>query len=45
MRVPVKVGITDGSVTEVEGIEPGREVITDVAKSKTPAAGAPHNGL
>ncbi|HXN32079.1 MAG TPA: efflux RND transporter periplasmic adaptor subunit [Polyangiaceae bacterium] len=43
VRTPVKIGVTDGNVTEVEGLEPGREVIIDVARDKSkapPAAGA-----
>ena len=31
VRFPVKIGITDGNVTEVDGLEPGREVIIDIA--------------
>jgi HlyD family secretion protein len=47
VRVPVKVGVTDGNMTEVDGLEPGREVITDVArgKGKSPAAGGSGRGL
>jgi HlyD family secretion protein len=38
-RVPIKVGVTDGNLTEVEGVEPGREVIIDVVRDKgKPAA-------
>ena len=46
MRVPIKVGITDGNVTEVEGLEPGREVIIDVLrdKGKAPAPGGAGRG-
>ena len=43
VRTPVKIGVTDGNMTEVEGLEPGREVIIDVARDKSkapPAAGA-----
>jgi HlyD family secretion protein len=45
-RVPIKVGVTDGNVTEVEGLEPGREVIVDVMrdKGKAPAAGGAGHG-
>jgi cold shock CspA family protein len=45
-RVPIKVGITDGNMTEVEGLEPGREVIIDVVrdKGKAPAAGGSGHG-
>jgi HlyD family secretion protein len=47
VRVPVTVGVTDGSMTEVSGIEPGREVIVDVSagKGKAPAAGGSGRGL
>ena len=43
VRTPIKIGVTDGNMTEVEGLEPGREVIIDVARDKSkapPAAGA-----
>jgi HlyD family secretion protein len=45
-RVPIKVGITDGNLTEVDGLEPGREVIIDVIrdKSKSPATGGAGRG-
>jgi len=45
-RVPIKVGITDGNMTEVEGLAPGREVIIDVVrdKIKAPAAGGSGRG-
>jgi HlyD family secretion protein len=33
-RVPIKVGVTDGNMTEVDGLEPGREVIIDVIRDK-----------
>ena len=42
VRVPIKIGVTDGNMTEVEGLQPGREVIIDVARSKgnaSPAGG------
>jgi len=41
VRVAIKIGVTDGSMTEVDGLEPGREVIVDVDrdKNKTPATG------
>ena len=42
-RVPVKLGISDGNLTEVEGLEPGREVIVDVLRGKARAA-APAGG-
>jgi HlyD family secretion protein len=47
VRVPITVGVTDGSMTEVSGIEPGREVIVDVSagKGKAPAAGGAGRGL
>jgi HlyD family secretion protein len=38
VRVPIKVGITDGNLTEVEGLEPGREVIIDVVRDKSKAS-------
>jgi HlyD family secretion protein len=46
-RVPVKAGVSDGNVTEVTGLEPGREVIIDLArgKSRPPTAGASGRGL
>ena len=34
LRTAIKTGITDGNMTEVEGLEPGREVIIDVASGK-----------
>jgi HlyD family secretion protein len=45
-RVPIKVGITDGNLTEVEGLELGREVIIDVVrdKSKTSSSGGSGHG-
>jgi HlyD family secretion protein len=45
-RVPIKVGITDGNMTEVDGIDPGREVIIDVIrdKGKPPAPGGAGRG-
>jgi HlyD family secretion protein len=39
-RVAIKVGVTDGNMTEVDGIEPGREVIVDIARDKSKAAAA-----
>jgi HlyD family secretion protein len=39
-RVPVTVGLSDGSLTEVEGIAEGEEVIVDALRSKDPAASA-----
>jgi HlyD family secretion protein len=38
LRVPIKVGVTDGNMTEVEGLEPGREVIIDVFRDKNKAS-------
>jgi cold shock CspA family protein len=32
--------VTDGNMTEVEGLEPGREVIVDVARDKSKASAA-----
>jgi HlyD family secretion protein len=46
-RLPIKIGITDGNLTEVEGLEAGRQVIIDIVrdKSKAPAIGGmPHGG-
>jgi len=34
VRTPIKIGVTDGNMTEVEGLEPGREVIIDVSSHK-----------
>ena len=47
VRAPIKIGVTDGNMTEVVGLEPGREVITDVArdKSKAPAGGGIGHGI
>jgi HlyD family secretion protein len=39
LRVPIKVGVTDGNMTEVDGLEPGREVIIDVVRDKNKAPG------
>jgi hypothetical protein len=33
------VGVTDGNMTEVDGLEPGREVIIDVVRDKNKAPG------
>lgn len=40
-RVSIETGVTDGNLTEVNGLEVGREVIIDVVndKGKAPAAG------
>jgi HlyD family secretion protein len=42
VRLVVSTGVTDGSLTEVVGLEPGREVIIDVARAggRAPAARA-----
>jgi HlyD family secretion protein len=41
VRVAISVGVTDGNLTEVRGLEPGREVIVDVVRNKSsPAAAA-----
>ena len=47
VRVAIKIGVTDGNMTEVEGMEPGREVIVDVArdKKKAPVAGGAGRGI
>ena len=39
LRVPIKLGVTDGNMTEVDGLEPGREVIIDVVRDKNKAPG------
>jgi len=46
IRVSIKAGITDGNMTEVDGVEPGREVIIDVVrdKGKAPAPGGARRG-
>ena len=44
LRVPIKVGVTDGNMTEVDGLEPGREVIIDVLRDKTKAPGGAGHG-
>lgn len=46
-RVSIRIGVTDGNMTEVEGLEPGREVIIDVArdKGKSPSAGGTRRGI
>jgi HlyD family secretion protein len=36
-RVPIKTGVTDGNMTEVEGLALGLEVIIDVARGKSTA--------
>jgi HlyD family secretion protein len=46
-RVPIQVGITDGNLTEVEGLEAGREVIIDVVRDNNKASspgGSGHGG-
>lgn len=42
VRLPIEVGVTDGNMTEVNGIELGRDVIIDIVadKSKASKAGA-----
>lgn len=47
VRVPVELGVTDGTMTEVDGLAPGREVIIDVARdrSKAPTTGGTARGL
>jgi hypothetical protein len=40
VRVPVHTGVTDGNMTEVEGLEPGRLVIIDALATKTKAGKA-----
>ncbi len=42
-RVPVELGITDGTVTEVTGIPEGQEVILDLLRDKAPEP-APSSG-
>jgi HlyD family secretion protein len=46
-RVSIQAGVTDGNLTEVQGLEPGREVIIDVLRDrgKAPAAGGAGRGL
>jgi len=36
VRTPIEIGISDGNLTEVRGLEPGREVIIDMAGPKGP---------
>jgi HlyD family secretion protein len=38
LRVAIKVGVTDGNMTEIDGLEPGREVIIDVIRDKKKAS-------
>jgi hypothetical protein len=47
VRVAIKTGVTDGNMTEVDGLDPGREVIVDVVrdKGKAPAAGGAGRGM
>jgi HlyD family secretion protein len=47
VRVPIKIGVTDGNMTEVDGLVPGREVIIDVARGKgnAPPAGGAGRGI
>jgi hypothetical protein len=46
VRVPIKIGVTDGNMTEVDGLAPGSEVIIDVARdrSKAPSTGGSGRG-
>ena len=46
VRVPIQVGVTDGVLTEVTGVEPGSAVIVDVLRDKgaAAAAGGPARG-
>jgi HlyD family secretion protein len=37
-RVSVKMGVTDGTMTEVDGLQAGREVIIDIARDKNKVA-------
>jgi HlyD family secretion protein len=34
VRVAIKAGVTDGNMTEVDGLEPGRQVIIDIIRDK-----------
>jgi HlyD family secretion protein len=44
-RVPIKTGVSDGNLTEVDGLEPGRKVIIDVVRDKTKPGGPPGRGI
>ena len=48
-RVPIKLGVSDGNMTEVEGIAAGREVIIDVSRDRnkgaSPSAGGAGRGF
>jgi HlyD family secretion protein len=44
VRTAIKVGVTDGNMTEVEGLEPGREVIIDVARDQNKVASTSAGG-
>jgi HlyD family secretion protein len=47
-RIPVQTGITDGTLTEVTGIDEGQEVVVDLARNRdkepAPASGGNGNG-
>lgn len=45
VRVPIKIGVTDGNMTEVQGLEPGREVIVDAARDRAAAPRGAGRGL
>jgi HlyD family secretion protein len=44
LRIPIKVGVTDGNMTEVDGLEPGKEVIIDVFRDKNKASASGGSG-
>jgi len=45
VRTAVKIGVTDGNMTEVDDLELGREVIVDVVRDKSkPSTGGPGSG-
>jgi HlyD family secretion protein len=44
VRLPIEAGVTDGNLTEATGLEPGREVIIDIARSKGVKTAAPATG-
>ncbi|MEI9939190.1 MAG: efflux RND transporter periplasmic adaptor subunit [Pseudomonadota bacterium] len=47
VRVPITMGVTDGNMTEIDGLPPGRAVIIDVGrgKAKAQAIGGSTRGL
>jgi HlyD family secretion protein len=49
VRVPIKLGVSDGTMTEVEGLVLGRAVIIDAVRDKgkgtSPSAAGPGRGL